>query len=172
MAEEKKKEGDGKADEGKKKKGLPPIVLIAVGAIVGGAGVVFAIPPKVKEVKVEAPHFEEIDVTHPDPIKKTLNPRSRTGKGTARVEFKFVYTVLENREEEAFESIKTHWEQANSNALMLLKNRSMEELQSDLGMRTLEKDLIDELDRVMFPGKGDEKVATITRILWVDLLFQ
>lgn len=171
MAEEKKKEGDGKAEDGKKKKGLPPIVLIAVGAIVGGAGVVFAIPPKVKEVKVEEPHFEEIDVTHPDPIKKTFNPRTKTGKGTARVEFKLVYTVREDREHEAFELIKTNWEQANSNALMLLKNRSKEELDSDLGMRTLEKDLIDELDRTLFPSKP-EKVARVSRVLWGDLIFQ
>lgn len=171
MAEEKKKEGDAKADEGKKKKGLPPIVLIAVGAIVGGAGVVFAIPPKVKEVKVEEPHFEDVDVTHPDAMKKTFNPRAKTGKNTARVEFKFVYTVREDREQEAFELIKTHWEQANSNALMLLKGRSRDEFETELGMRTLEKDLIDELDRTLFPQKP-EKIARVTRLLWGDILFQ
>jgi flagellar basal body-associated protein FliL len=171
VAEEKKKDADAKVDGGKKKR-LPPVVLIAIGAIVGGAGVVFAVPPKVKEVKVEEPHFELVDVTHPDPVKKTFNPRSRAGKGTARVEFKFVYTVREDREGEAFDAIKTNWEQANSNTLMLLKNRSMEELQSDLGMRTLEKDLIDELDRVLFPGKADAKVARVSRVMWGDLLFQ
>ena len=49
MADDKKKEEQG-AEDGKKK-GLPAIVLIAVGAIVGGAGVVFAIPPKTVEVE-------------------------------------------------------------------------------------------------------------------------
>jgi hypothetical protein len=171
VAEEKKKDGDGKAEDGKKK-GLPPIVLIALGAIVGGAGVVFAVPPKVKEVKVEPPHYELTDVTHPDPVKKTFNPRSRTGKGTARVEFKFVYTVREDLEPAAFAQIKENWEQANSNALVLLKNRSMEELNSDLGMRALEKDLIDDLDRTLFPRQNGEKLATVTRIMWSDLLFQ
>ena len=176
MAEDKKKEADGKPVEGKKKKALPPIVMIAVGAIVGGAGVVFAVPPKVKEVKVEQAVLKDVDVLHPDPMKKTFNPRSRAGKGTARIEFKFVYTVREDLEEHAFELIKEHWEQANSDALMLLKRRSMEELQTDTGMCILEKDLIDELDSTLFPTKrgehGVEKVAKVTRILWGDLLFQ
>ncbi len=104
-------------------------------------------------------------------MKKTFNPRAKTGKNTARVEFKFVYTVREDREQEAFESIKTHWEQANSNALMLLKGRSRDEFETELGMRTLEKDLIDELDRTLFPQKP-EKIARVTRLLWGDILFQ
>jgi flagellar basal body-associated protein FliL len=171
VAEDKKKGPDAGADGGKKKKGMPAIVLIAVGAVLGGAGVVFAVPPKVKEVPVERPHYEDVDVTHPDSIKKSFNPRTRTGKGQARVEFKFVYTVREDRKDAAFEQIKDNWEQAQSNALMLLKNRSMEELQSDLGMRTLEKDLIAELDRTIFPNRSD-KIARVTRVLWGDLLFQ
>ena len=173
MAEDKKKEGDGKADEGKKKKkGLPPIVLIAVGAIVGGAGVVFAVPPKTVEQKHEEPVHHDIDVIHPDPLKKTVNPRTAAGKGTARIEFKFVYTVREDLEGEAFKLIKQNWEQANSDALMLLKRRSMAELQSDTGVRILEKDMIDELDRALFGRPGTERIATVTRILWVDMLFQ
>lgn len=171
MAEDKKKGADAKSDDGKKKKGLPAFVLIAVGAVLGGAGVVFAIPPKVKEVRVEARHYEDVDVTHPDPIKKSFNPRTRSGKGQARVEFKFVYTVREDRKGDAFELIRANWEEAQSKALMLLRNRSVEELQSDLGMRTLEHDLVEELDRAIFPSRP-EKVAHVTRVLWGDLLFQ
>ena len=172
MAEDKKKEADGKAEDGKKKKkGLPPIVLIALGAIVGGAGVVFAVPPKVKEVVKEEPHFEEEDYTHPDPIKKTFNPHTRAGKATARVEFKFVYTARSDHETQAFDQIKQNWESALHGTLMLLMNRSMEELRSETGMRILEKDMIDELDRVLFP-KGADKVARVTRVMWVDWLFQ
>ncbi|MBM3973628.1 MAG: hypothetical protein FJ301_05955 [Planctomycetes bacterium] len=171
MADDKKKEPEAKADEGKKK-GMTAIALVIVGAIVGGAGVVFAVPPKVKEVHVPAPVYEVVDVTHPDAIKKTLNPRSTSGKGTARVEFKFVYAVREDREPEAFDRIKANWETANSKALMLLKNRTMRELQSEAGIVALEKDLVDELDRVLFPGKSGEKVACVERILWVELLCQ
>lgn len=171
MAEEKKKEADAKPEDGKKKKGLPPIVMIALGAIVGGAGVVFAVPPKVIEKKVEEPHWEDIDVTHPDVLQHEFNPRTKAGKGMVRVAFKFVYTVREDREEQAFEQVKTHWEQANSNTLLLLKTRSMEELQSEAGVRFLEKDLIDDLDRVLFPA-GQDKVAKVTRVLWQKWLMQ
>lgn len=168
MSEEKKKD-DQKADEGKKK-GLSPIVMIAVGAIVGGAGAVFAIPPKTVEVKVEEPHFELVDVKHPDAIEITFNPRTKAGKGTGRVKFKFEYRVREDLEAQAFEQIKTHWEQAKSNALMLLRKRSREELESEVGMQIVAKDLIDDLDRSLF-AEG-ERIAKVVNILWIEWLFQ
>ncbi|MEO6593317.1 MAG: flagellar basal body-associated FliL family protein [Planctomycetota bacterium] len=171
MAEEKTKEGDGKA-EVKKKKGLPPIVMIAVGAIVGGAGVVFAVPPKTVEVKVEEPVYELVDVTHPDPITHEFNPRTRAGKGIGRVQLKFVYTVREDLERHAFDEIKAHWEQANSNLLKILKTRSMEELQSEAGVSMLEKDIIDDLDRTMFPPEHGQKTARVTRVMWSKWLMQ
>jgi hypothetical protein len=175
VSDDKNKDGDGKA-EGKPKKRLPAIVLVAAGAIAGGAGVVFAVPPKVKEVHVEVKVPALAEITHPDPLKITFNPRTRAGKGTARAEIKFVYTVREDREQEAFESIKANWDEAHSNALMMLKNRSMEELQEARGLRLLERDLIDELDRVLFPTvakpTGPDKVATVARVFWRDILFQ
>jgi flagellar basal body-associated protein FliL len=172
VAEDKKKEADGKAEDGKKKKGLPPVVMIAIGAIVGGAGVVFAVPPKTVEVKVEEKHHELVDVTHPDPVKHEFNPRTKAGKGIARVELKFVYTVREDREAEAFEAIKEKWDLLRSNILLILKTRSMEELQSESGMRSLERDIIDDLDRTLFPGKKDEKVARVSRVMWAQWLMQ
>ncbi|MFK7739082.1 MAG: hypothetical protein AB8H80_02075 [Planctomycetota bacterium] len=168
MADEKKKEEEG--EEGKKK-GLPPIVMIAIGALVGGAGVVFAIPPKTVEVPVEEPHYEDIDVTHPDVIKKEFNPRTRAGKGVARVSFKFVYTVREDLEHDAYEQIKSKWDEANSRALLLFKTRSMEELTSEAGIRLLEHDLIEEMDKVLF-GDSEEKLAKVTRVMWIDWLLQ
>lgn len=171
MAEDKNKEADQNGAPAKKK-GLPAMVLVAVGAIVGGAGVVFAVPPKTIEVAKPPVVHEDIDVTHPDLVKKEFNPRTRAGKGYCRVSFKFVYTVREDREDEAFEQIGQHWEQANSNVLMILKTRSMEELQSESGIRMLEHDLIADLDRTLFPGRGDAKVAAVTRVLWSDWLLQ
>ncbi len=172
MAEEKKKEADGKVLESKKKKGLPPIVMIALGAIVGGAGVVFAVPPKTIVVKHEEPRKEFIDVVHPDAILHEFNPRSQAGKGMARVELKFVYTVREDLEGKAFDKIKEQWEQIISNVLVLLKTRSMAEMQSELGVRMLEKDIIDDLDHTLFPGKGDDKLARVTRVMWSKWLMQ
>ncbi|MCA8965912.1 MAG: hypothetical protein H6838_01085 [Planctomycetes bacterium] len=169
MAEDKKKEADAKAG---KKKGLPPIVMIAVGAILGGAGVVFAVPPKTVEVKVEEPVHEFVDVTHPDQIKHEFNPRTKAGKGIASLALKFVYTVREDREGEAFEQIKEHWDVANSNVLVIMKQRSMEELQAESGVRILEKDVLDDLDRTLFPEVDGHKVAKVTKVIWMRWLMQ
>ena len=171
MAEDKKKEADGKADGAKKKKGLPSIVMIAIGAIVGGAGVVFAVPPKVKEVQVPEPVYEVVDVVHPDQISQQFNPKSKAGR-MGSVVFKFVYTVREDLEPKAFEEIKSHWEEASSVVLDVLTNRSMEELQNDAGVRTLEKDVIDELDRLFFGIKKEGKIASVTKLIWSKRLFQ
>lgn len=172
MAEDKKKEGDGKAEEGKKKKGLPAIVMVAVGAIVGGAGVVFAVPPKEKVVVQEPKRFEIIDVTHPDVIEHEFNPKSKAGRGIARFSFKFVYSVREDLEKDAFKLIQDNWETAKSNALDVLANRSIEELNSEAGRRILTSDLIDDLDRSLFPGKKEDKIARVERVIWVKRVHQ
>jgi len=170
VAEEKKKEGDGKAGAGKKK-GLPPVVMIAIGAIVGGAGVVFAVPPKEKVVVVEEKRYEDIDVRHPDEIQHEFNPKSKAGSRIARVSFKFVYTVREDLEKEAFAKIKDRWEEAKSNCLEVLSNRSLEELNTESGLRMLEKDLVDDLDRTLFP-KTEDKIARVSRVIWGKRLYQ
>lgn len=169
MADDKKKEGDGKDA---KKKGLPPIVLIAVGAAVGGAGVVFAVPPKTVEVKVQEPVHEYLQVQHPDIIAVQCNPRTQAGKAYLSAEFYFVYTVRDDREEEAFEAIKAGWDRARANVLMLFSNRSLAELQAENGKRVLTKDLADELDATLFPGKKDEKVARVSEVLLVKWMVQ
>jgi len=165
VAEDKKKEADGKA-EGGKKKGLPPIVMIALGAIVGGAGVVFAVPPKTIEKKVEEKPKEYVDVGCPDIILHEFNPATRAGKGSARLAFKFRYTVREDQKAEAVEALKAHWDDAKSNTLLMLKARSYEELNLETGMRLLEKDLISCLDDSLFPVVDGEKVAHVTKIVW------
>lgn len=172
MAEDKKKEGDGKAEEGKKKKGLPAIVMVAVGAVVGGAGVVFAVPPKEKVVVQAPPHFEVVDVTHPDVIEHEFNPKSKAGRGIARFSFKFVYSVREDLEKDAYALIKDNWETAKSNVLEVLSNRSIEELNSETGRTLLMSDLVDDLDRSLFPGKKEDKIARVERVIWVKRLYQ
>lgn len=169
MAEETRKQGEARAGG---RKTLLSIILIALGAMAGGAGVVVAVPPKTVEVVVREPVFEFVDVVHPDPILHEFNPRSKVGKGIARVQLKFVYTVREDRESKAFARIEQQWEQVISNVLVLLKSRSMEELRSDVGVAMLEKELIDDLDRTLFPGKGDQKVARVTRVMWSKWLLQ
>jgi len=80
--------------------------------------------------------------------------------------------VREDQEGEAFELIKSHWEEASSKVLDVLTNRSMEELQSDAGLRSLEKDVIDELDRLFFGIKKEGKVARVSKMIWQKRLFQ
>lgn len=168
MADDKKKEDSKSA----KKKGLPAIVMIAVGAIVGGAGVVFAVPPKTVEVQVKEPEHAFSDITHPDQIKHEFNPRTKAGKAIASIALKFVYTVRDDLEGVAFEQIKEHWDEANSHALVVMKTRSMEELQAESGLRILEKELIDDLDRTLFPTVDGHKVAKVTKVIWVRWLMQ
>ena len=173
MADEKKNQTETKTEAAAPKKRLPTLVLVAIGAAVGGAGVVFAVPPKTVEVKVEAKVHEIVDVTHPDPIVHDFNPRTKPGNRVVRVQFKFVYTVRDDREAEAFEQIRQRWDQANHNVLVLLKQRSVEELQSDAGRAMLEKDIIDDLDRALFPAAvNGDKVARVSRVMWSKFLMQ
>ena len=168
MAEDKKKE---EGEEGKKK-GLPAIVLIAVGAIVGGAGAVFAIPPKtVKVPEVEKPK-KVFDVTHPDLIEHEFNVRTRTGKSVGRIKFKFVYTVREDLEEKAYKKIAENWDQATHDSLMLLSRRTVQELQSESGLRMLEHDLVQALDTAFFGRDEHDKVASVSRVLIAYILTQ
>lgn len=172
MADEKKKEEN---EEGKKKKGLPAIVMIAIGAVVGGAGVVFAIPPKTVVEQAPPPVFEDVFITHPDVIKKEFNPRQRTGKGVARVSFKFIYKVHQDvtkhdMQDAAFELIKKNWDMANSASLELLRSRSIKEFGSESGSAILKHDLIERLNGAFFPD--EHPVAQVTDVMWVDWLMQ
>jgi hypothetical protein len=93
VAEDKKKDGDGKADEGKKKKGLPPIVMIAVGAIVGGAGRRLRDPTEDRRGQGRGARLRARSTSStPTRSRMTFNPRTKAGKGIGRVKFKFVYT--------------------------------------------------------------------------------
>ena len=172
MAEDKKRDGEAKAEEGQKKSGLPPLILIGIGAILGGAGVSFLVPPKRVEVPVQQKAPEFVHIQHPDIVEHQLNPRTQAGKAYLSVGFYFVYRVREDREREAFEQIKANWDRARSNVLLLLKARTMAELNAENGQRVLAKDLVDELDAVLFPGKRGEKVAQVTEILWSKWVVQ
>lgn len=172
MADEKKKE---EGDEGKKKKGLPAIVMIAIGAVVGGAGVVFAVPPKEVIKLAPPPVMEDVFIKHPDVIKKEFNPRQRTGKGVARVSFKFVYKVHQEKgthkvEKAAFKQIEENWDKANAAALNLFRSKSIKELEAGKHTAILEHDLIQELNSVFFAG--EHQIAEVTEVWFTDWLMQ
>jgi hypothetical protein len=54
---------------------------------------------------------------------------------------------------------------------MLLRKRSMEELQSETGMQILAADMIAELDRTIFAG-ADPRIAKVANVIWIEWLFQ
>lgn len=178
MADDKKKEDQG--DEAKKKKGLSPVIMIALGAIIGGAGVVFAIPPKTETVVAPPPEFEEVHITHPDLIEHAFNPRQRAGKGVMKISFKFVYTVVQDKEKKdvehaAFDMIKENWDRAFGAAGSLLRSRTFEELNSESGETMLEHDLLEMLTEKLFHShlpEGEEPIAKVTEIIWKDWLAQ
>ena len=172
MAEDKQKEDDGKTGAGQGRKGLQPLLLLAVGAALGGAGVVFAMPAKKVEVRVPEPVHEFVDVQHPDVMEHQWNPRTQAGRAYASAGFYFVYRVRDDREAEAFEAIKVNWDRARSNVLLLLKARTLVDLNSENGQKVLAKDLVDELDATLFPGRRAEKVAQVTEILWSKWMLQ
>jgi flagellar basal body-associated protein FliL len=170
VAEDKKKEADAKA-EGGKKRGLSAIVMVAVGAVLGGAGVVFAVPPKKVEVVVEKPPPRIQPIKHPDVVEITFNPQTEAGKGFASIKFKFTYEVREDLEQEAYKQVADNWDRARSNCLFMLGARTSRELGSDSGKRALVKDLTDELDHALFPDDG-HKIARVSEVLVVDLMLQ
>jgi flagellar basal body-associated protein FliL len=173
VADDKKKEADAKAEDGKKKKkGLPPVLLIAVGAALGGVGVVFGVPPKQVEVHVPEVVHTFTPIQHPDLLEFQFNPRAQAGKAYASVSFYFVYVARDDREEAAFEAIKTNWDRIRSRVLELLSNTSVSDLNAENGKRMLAKALVDDLDATIFPGKADEKVAKVSEVLWAKWILQ
>ncbi len=171
MAEDTKKE-DG-SEEGKKK-GMSPLVLIAIGALVGGAGVVFAVPAKTVEVHVAEPAPEWSEPTyHPDVIEHTFNPVQDVGRGTAKFDFTFMYRYREDVEAEALKTMQAYMRLAESNTFKLLEQRSMKQLRSSAGLAAVEADLLDELNATLFKDfNADEKLAEVTAIVWQGRLFQ
>jgi len=170
VADDKKKED---SEEGKKK-GLPAVVMIAIGAIAGGAGVVFAVPPKTIVKETPPPVFEDVFVESPD-ITVEFNPRTRAGKGAARVSFKFEYLLVQEQgthavEDAAKELVEKNWEKARSMALELFKSQSLQQLNAPNAMVLLKHDLVEGLNNLFFPG--DEPVAQITDIYWTGWLMQ
>jgi hypothetical protein len=178
VAEKDKKEAGKKepapkeAEAPKVKKGIPALILVAVGAMIGGAGTVFALPPKKVEVKQPKPPARVIQVQHPDLMEYVFNPRTEAGKAAASMSFYFVYEVNEDREKEAFEQIKVNWDRARGRCMLTLKSRMAKDLNSESGLLVLSKDLMVDLDAALFPAIKGDKVARVTEVLWAKILFQ
>lgn len=164
MAAEAQKAKEGDKPAAPKKKGLPPVILIAVGAILGGAGTVFLLP-KPKPVVHEAPREPEYEeVQFEDKMAFTFNPKTERGRGNGKVAFFFVVKMKKDvkEEEKVKKLIKAGWEGARSRVLEILTAQTTATLGSSEGKMQVRKLIADEL-AVNFFRKGE---ATITTIYW------
>lgn len=169
MADDKKRKDDAD-NEGGKKKSLPPIVLVAVGAALGGAGVVFFGPQPEPIAHHEAADPEPVFklFEHPDVVKLHFNPRQERGAMVAKVEFQFVYKADENHTDKVVEQIKKHWNQMYSRVLLRLSRETPQGLRDPDNKPHLENDLIREISMSLFPNED----AVVTQILWKGIYVQ
>lgn len=170
MAAEAAKAKEGDKQAAPKKKGLPPIIMIAVGAIVGGAGVVF-FSPKPKPVVHEAPKEPEYEeVQFEDKMTFSFNPRSERGRGQGKLSFFFVIKMKKDPkdEEKVKHLVKDGWERARSRVFEILTTQSVTGLQSSEGKLQLRRLITDELS-VTFFRKGE---AVVTTIYWDEFFIQ
>lgn len=165
MAEEETTEEEAKP---KKKGGIMPLILVAVGAGLGGAGVVFMSPkPEVEKPKgPPAPVYEHVE--HPDKFEINFNPRTDRGRASGQVYFQFVYKMNKHDEAKVLEAIKTNWTRVNSRCLVIFSSKSVKDLMTPQGKQDLKKQLVDELTLTFFP----EGEAEVDDILWVKFMVQ
>lgn len=164
MADEKDAKPKGDGD----KKALNPVLLLLIGAVAGGAGVVFLVPPKetVKVVGPPTPVIEQVEL--PDPFEFSFNPKSERGHRSALVSFYIVYKQDKNQEEEVTRLLRTNWNRAYSRCTEVLKNTPVEMYGSMEGMRKLRQRLKDELSASLFPTG----IASVDDILWKKFTVQ
>lgn len=169
MAEDKKKKKK-EGDKGNKKKGLPPLVLVAVGAALGGAGVVF-VAPRHEPVTVDPTPLvpKKVQVEVDKSIDHNFNPRVERGKSMGSVKIKFNYVTLEQDSEIAEELIKRNWDRMTSNVLLFLSSQTPEQIMDPENILHLEKQLRESMTLTLFPPEEGEKtgIAVVKEILWM-----
>lgn len=167
MADEKKDSGE----EQEKKGGLmKPLMMVAVGAMLGAAGVVFTSGKgedhgdgqhEAEHQEVEKKKFEL-----PDVMEFSFQPRTDSGKQSAVMHLRVVYEVEDDAElqQEAREYAKLYWNQAYAACLRILRESHADDFQGE-AQALLLAELRDELSYVLFPIKGDKRIATVIDVL-------
>ncbi|MFM1871463.1 MAG: hypothetical protein RL398_885 [Planctomycetota bacterium] len=159
MADDKKKDAEAKPG---KKKAVPAIVMVVVGAIAGGAGVVTMLPPKTVEVVKEPEQITYERIWVKEAIEHAFNPKG--SKRLASFSFKYEFIVRTELKEQALELIRSKRYPAEDVSLALLQKRTPEELQREDTKAILKNDLIRELDRCIFGEIGKDPIARVTDI--------
>lgn len=185
-------EQDGKEQEqeARVRKGVPAVVFVLVGAVAGGAGMVWLSPtPAPTTETTHAPDVRVFD--HPDPMEFLINPISDRGSRTAMIHFLFSYRAATEDVEGKHEAdgggegghagtpalddlppvpreIKLNWNRAVSRCIEVLSSQRVDTLMDPDGKRMVKRMLIDELSATLFPdGK-----AKVDDILWTKFVVQ
>ena len=164
MAEDKEKKSPEEEEGEGKKKGLPPVVLVALGAALGGAGMVFLSPAPAEQDHghhVE-PEPEYVLREHPDILVFHFNPRQDRGSVLAKLEFQFVYKIDKRDEEKIVELIKMHWNRMYSDLLLRVRRETPNQLRNEDAVRILANELMSLMSATLFPH-GE---AVVTQIIW------
>lgn len=168
MADAKNEETDPAPPATTRRKLLPMLALLAVGAIGGGAGAVLMMPKP--DQQSSGPPQPQIEIVHyPDKIVHMFNPRVERGTKSVRLGFTLDVQLDLRRRTEIEALIRTHWDRANSRVLMLLKDQPLQTFTSGAdGMRKLAHEMATELTATMFPA-GEAKVVDI---VYTDMMVQ
>lgn len=170
MAAEAPKSKEGDKQAAPKKKGMSPIIFIALGAIAGGAGVPFLLP-KPKPVVHEAPKEPEYEeVQFEDKMSFSFNPKAERGRGQGKLSFYFVIKMKKDakEEEKVKHLVKDGWERSRSRVFEILTAQTVASLQSPEGKMQIRRLIADEL-AINFFRKGE---ATVTTIYWDEFFIQ
>jgi len=172
VAEDKNKKEDEKSG---KKKGLPALVLVAVGAALGGAGTVVMVPKQDPVSSNPAPQVpKKVFADVEEAVEHSFNPRATHGSAMASVKFKFNYVTLEQDREEARELVKRNWDRMTSRVLLLLSAQTPEQIKDSENSLHLEKQLREVMTLALFPPEEGEKagIAVVKEILWMKKVVQ
>ena len=171
MADEKETKEEGQKPSKKK---LLPLVIVMVGAVLGGAGVVLF-------TKKEDQKPSPTEVVSRDPIPWApadvelhfrFNSQTERGKAFGQISFTLSFLVQPGKLEEAKELVSIRLIQARSRCLELLSSQSVPDLRSTEGKTRLKRLLKDELTYNLFPGFKGDRVATVEDIFWTTFLIQ
>lgn len=146
---------------------MSAMFLVALGAALGGAGIVLSTPPASEEGESggRAPEFQLVE--HEDVMKFLVNPQSE-GRTTARVGFRFVYKRDKHKAKQTLKSIRDFWNKAYSRCLVVISNQDAKFLSTAEGKQALRKMLVSELTLTLFP----QKIAIVEDILWTEYFLQ
>ncbi len=171
MADDKDKKEEG---EGKKKGPIIPLILVSIGAALGGGGVVMFTKPPEKHVDNKPKSKEYLKVKTKDEMSFIFNPVKERGTTSARFRLKFVYLVEKKNKDKAHESLKNRWDLAYDRCLEVLTGSNAKELKSPEGKQGLKRRLVDELTIMLFPEdpKTEARVAQVEMVLFLEYFFQ